>query len=370
MRVAIDAQALAGQKTGIGHYMGQLLAALRAVAPDEDLVEIQPDQARVMRTDRRIRWQQWELPRRARSARADLLHVTGFDGPVWKPLPVVLTVHDLIGMILPGNLPPVSRLYWARWLPFTVRFADRIVAVSECTRRDIQRLLGIPADRIDVVHSGVDPAFRLQPAADLAAGQDRYGLTGEFILYLGTLEPRKGIDTLIEAFARLAAAGLPHRLVIAGRPGWSWQSLIDLAAARGLGDRVRFLDYVPDEDRARLYGAAAVFAFPSRYEGFGLPVVEAMACGTPVVCSDAAALPEVAGGAAVLVPPDQPVVLAEAIAGVLKDPGRAADLRDRGLRRAAELTWDRTARSTLEVYRRTLRDRAARGRQRRSRHVH
>lgn len=351
MRIALDTQSLRGRRTGIGQYLANLLAALHEVAPKNEYLPVDLGAAPVMRTDQRLRWQQWELPRRVRAAHPDLLHVPGFDAPIWKPCPVILTVHDLIGMIFPANLPPVSRFYWAWWLPFTVRFADAIIADSECTRQDIIRRLHISAQRITVIHAGVDPGFRPQPADRIAACREHHGLTQDIILYLGTLEPRKGIDTLIDAFGRLAG-DFPHQLVIAGQRGWYWEPLVRRAEALDLGDRVRFLDYIPDADRAPLYAAASVFAFPSRYEGFGLPILEAMACGTPVVCSNTSSLPEIAGPAARYVPPDHSAALAEAISAVLADPALADDLRERGLRRAGEFTWERAARQTLTVYQR------------------
>ncbi len=349
MRIAIDTQSTLGHKTGIGQYTIRLLEALRRAAPQHEYLELNWGQDITMRTDRRLRWQQLELPSRARAARADLLHVPGFDAPIRKRCPVVLTVHDLIGMLFPRNLPPISRLYWARWLPFTARFADAIVADSEATRRDILRLLRLPTEKITVVPLGVDDRFRPQPAQRIADCRARHGLPRHYILYTGTLEPRKGIDTLIDAFARLADH-IPHHLVLVGKRGWHWEPFMQQMAAGGVEARTQVVDYVPDDDLPGLYAGAAAFTFPSRYEGFGLPVLEAMACGTPVVCSNAASLPEIADQAAELVPPDDPQALADAVERVLADPAMADALRDKGLQRAREFTWDKTAQATLAIY--------------------
>ncbi|MCL6430951.1 MAG: glycosyltransferase family 4 protein [Anaerolineae bacterium] len=350
MRVALDVQSTLGQPTGIGQYAGQLLAALRRVAPEHEFMGLSWGREVVMRTDRRLRWQQWELPRRAKAAGTDVLHVTGFDAPCFRPCPVVLTVHDLVGMLFPQSLPPIARLYWARWLPHSVRWATRIIADSYHTRADLIRLLGVRPERIEVVYLGVDETFR--PVTDpvaLAAVRERYGLPERVILYLGTLEPRKGLDTLIAAFARLAG-DLPHHLVIAGKRGWYTEPLFRQVRALGLERRVHFPGYVAAGDQAALYSLADLFASPSRYEGFGLPVLEAMACGTPVVCSQAASLPEVAGDAAVLVPPGDVEALAAGLRGVLQDSALRQGLRERGLERAHRFTWEETARRTLAVY--------------------
>lgn len=353
MRIALDTQSTLGRKTGIGQYTRSLLAALRRVAPEHEFVELHQSREVAMRTDRRLRWQQWDVPRRAQVARANLLHVPGFDAPLWKPLPVVLTVHDLIGKLFPQNLPPVSRFYWSLWLPFSLRFADEIIVNSECTRRDVMRLAGLPAERIEVVHLGVDEGFRPLAFEEIEARRARYGLPRHAILYVGTLEPRKGIDTLIDAFAEMVGRH-PHHLLLAGKRGWYWEPILRRVAERRLEDRVRFLDYVAEGDLPALYASASVFAFPSRYEGFGLPVLEAMACGTPVVCSNAGALPEVAGDAALLVPPDKPRALAEALEAVLDDEGLRDSLREKGLQRAGQFTWERTAQGTLRAYQKLL----------------
>lgn len=351
MRIALDTQSTVGRKTGIGIYTARLLDALRRVGPEHECREIAWGRDVPMRLDRRLRWQQWELPRRTSAAGADLLHVPGFDAPRRKPCPVVLTVHDLIGMLFPQNLPPVARFYWSRWLPWSVRWADRVLADSEHTRRDIVRLMRIPAERIVVIPLGVQPIFRpIRDDAILAALRQKYGLPAQIILYIGTLEPRKGLDTLVDAYAALADI-VPQDVVIVGKLGWYTESLFRQVAQLGLERRVHFTDYVPDDDVPGLFNLADVFVFPSRYEGFGLPPLEAMACGTPVISSNAASLPETVGDAGLLVPPDAPGALAAALRRVLGDADLQTRLRAAGLVQAQRFTWEETARQTLAVYR-------------------
>lgn len=350
MRIAIDTQSTLGRKTGIGLYTANLLRALRRVAPEHEYVELSWGRTEELRTDQRLRWEQWELPRRARAARAQVVHLTGFGAPIRRPCPTVLTVHDLIGYLFPANLPPVARLYWALWLPFSIRFAGHIIADSEHTRGDLQRLLGVPGERITVIHLAADERF--QPISDPAVRadvRDRYDLPPSFILYVGTLEPRKGLDTLVNAYASLADE-FPHALVIAGKKGWYTLPLFRQIEALGLRYRIRFTDYVDDADLPVVYSLADLFVFPSRYEGFGLPPLEAMACGVPVISSNAASLPEVVGDAGMLVPPDNVEALAAAMRQVLVDDALRANLRARGLARAGRFSWDETARQTVRVY--------------------
>jgi glycosyltransferase involved in cell wall biosynthesis len=350
MRIGIDVQSTLGQKTGIGLYTASLLHALRRVAPHHEYIELAWGRSQELRTDQRLYWQQWVLPRQASRTRVDVLHVPGFDAPFVKPCPVVLTVHDLIGCIFPHNLPPVSRFYWNYWLPRSVRWADVVIADSHHTKNDLLRLIDIPADRIHVVYLGVDSAFQpLQDSPALEAVRLKYNLPPEFILYVGTIEPRKGLDTLLVAYAMLADE-IPHSLVIAGKRGWYTRSLFQLVENHRLGQRVHFTGYIADHDLPQLYNLAALFVYPSRYEGFGLPPLEAMACGVPVVCSDASSLPEVVGDAAWLVPPDAPDMLATAIRQVLENHQLQAVMRSRGLERAGCFTWEETARKVAEIY--------------------
>jgi glycosyltransferase involved in cell wall biosynthesis len=353
MRIALDTQSTIGRKTGIGIYAAALLGALRAVAPQHEYLEINWKHEVRMRLDRRLRWQQFEVPRRARASRVDVLHVPGFDAPGWKPCPVVLTIHDLIGMLFPRNLPPISRFYWSKWLPFSARFADAIIADSEQTRRDIRRLLHLPAERITVIPLAAGTQYHPIEQADiLQAVRHRYQLPDRFIFFVSTLEPRKGINTLIEAFAQLAPVLPEVKLVITGQRGWYTERLFAQIERLQLTPLIQLTNYVPDEDLPALYNCAEVLAFPSRYEGFGLTVLEAMACGTPVVCSNSSSLPEVAGDAGLLIPPDDVSALAKALEHVLTDAALRQRLKTQGLQQAARFSWQRTAQETLAVYER------------------
>lgn len=344
-RVGIGIEPTLGQPTGIGRYTADLLAALRAVAPEHDYVPLGPARQRVMRIDRRLRWQQYGLPEAARRAHVDVLHVTGFDAPLRSAVPVVLTVHDLIGVLRPKDHPPVSRMYWGRWLPRTVRRADAVIAVSESTRRDVAARCGVAAEDITVVHPGVAERFTPPPAETVAEVRSRHGLGRPYLLFVGATEPRKGLDTLLAAFSALCGR-FPHDLVLAG-PRTRALPAVSGSVPSG---RVRVLGYVADGDLPSLYAGAGVVVLPSRHEGFGFPLVEAMACGAPVVCTPAGAMAEVTDGAALLFEPDDATALAEAVTRLIETPSLARAMRSAGARRAERFDWRRAAAETARIY--------------------
>jgi glycosyltransferase involved in cell wall biosynthesis len=231
------------------------------------------------------------------------------------------------------------------------RRADAIITVSESAKRDIVRLYGSQAERIHVVHEAAAPAFQpIRDPAVLERVRRRYDLAERFILYVGTIEPRKNLPKLIEGFASRRKSGqLPHQLVCAGPYGWLSRDIEDLIDRLQIEDAVRFTGYVPFDDLATLYSLAEMFVFPSLYEGFGLPVIEAMACGTPVVTSNGTSLPEVVADSAVLVDPEDVDSIAAGIQQMLSNPGLRERLRRSGLERAKCFTWERAATRTLRV---------------------
>ena len=288
----------------------------------------------------------------------DVFHSPDFTlPPVWRAR-TVLTVHDLSFLRVPECFTGALRRYLEQVVPRSVRRADQVIADSESTKRDLVELLGTPAGKVTVIYSGVEPRFR--PIADqstLEAVRRRYNLPERFILSVGTLQPRKNFITLIEAFSRLKLedggwrledGGL--KLVIVGGRGWLYEEIFSRVEALGLQGEVLFPGFVADEHLPVLYNLAEVFALPSLYEGFGLPPLEAMACGTPVVTSNASSLPEVVGDAGLMVEPMDVEGLAAAIGCVLEDGDLRREMVQRGLARAREFTWGRAARQLLEVY--------------------
>jgi glycosyltransferase involved in cell wall biosynthesis len=374
--VGINGQLLSGahsyRSAGVSGYIRQLLAHLPAAAPDLRLLAFTPDvdldaaprlqQRRSTRWDtqrplRRILWEQAALPLLARQAQLDLLHGAVNINPALSPCPTVVTVHDLSFMRTPQAFPPMQRAYLHSQVRRSVAAARRVIAVSQATKQDVVDLFGAPADRIDVVYNGVDASFCPAPAGEVEAFRRGAGLPERFILHLGTLEPRKNLPRLVQAFAQVRAhdAGQPAvKLVLAGGRGWDYDAIFAEVARQGLEQEVLFPGYVSDEDLAWWYRAAAVFVYPSLLEGFGLPVLEAMACGAPTVTSNLSSLPEVAGDAALLVDPMSVDALAGALLRLLADADLARELRTRGLAQAARFPWSRTAQETAAVYRRAL----------------
>lgn len=377
MRIGIDYTAAVQQRAGIGRYTRELVRTLAALDDANEYVLFQasrgargpatawPRNFRVRSvplTDHwlAILWQRLRLPIpvEVRTGLVDVFHSPDFVlPPVWRAR-TVLTVHDLSFLTTPESSVPALRDYLTRAVPRAVARADHILADSQSTKDDLATYLGVDGERISVVYPGVDPRFRPldEPAiADVCA---RYDLSWPFILSVGTLQPRKNYPTLIEAFARLCKGDeLPMplaslRLVIAGGKGWLYQEIFDTVERLGLGERVRFLGFVPDDDLPALYNAAEVLAMPSLYEGFGLPVLEALACGTPVVTSNVSSLPEVAGDAALLVSPDDVAGLSRALQRALTNQELRTTLRERGLAQAREFTWQRAAETVLGIYQR------------------
>jgi glycosyltransferase involved in cell wall biosynthesis len=296
----------------------------------------------------RILYEERFLRRRAEGF--DLFHAPGYVAPRRLPCPLVLTIYDLVALSHP-ELARRSNVFHYRWrLPRSARAAARIIVPTECVAREVVERLGVPRDRLRVVPLGVDSQMR-SPSLDARVRvRARHHLSRPFVLFVGNIEPKKDLPTLLRAFALLKRQGLPHELAIAGKRGWKCRDVFRLPAELGIEGDVRFLGYVEEEDLPGLYGASELFVLPSLAEGFGLPPLEAMACGAPVVTSDAEALVETTGDAAEHVPARDPEALAEAMRRVLSDPALRERMRAAGLERAAQFTWERTASATREVY--------------------
>ena len=303
----------------------------------------------------RILWEQWVQPWDVHRAGIDLLHAMAFVTPVAATAPVIVTVHDLSFMRFPERFRRLNRLYLSAMTRLSCKRARRIIAVSQATADEIVSLLGISPERIDVVPHGVDhKRFRPIAPKQVMRLAQKNRLPERFVLFLGTLEPRKNLTTLVEAFAQTEALRQGVELVIAGAKGWFYDEVFRCVEALGLTQVVHFPGFVPDDELPLWYNATSVFVYPSIYEGFGMPLLEAMACGTPVVSSDASCIPEVVGDAGILVSPHDTGALANAMDRILADADWHTELSQRGRARAAAFTWNATARSTAACYRRAL----------------
>ncbi|HEV2527444.1 MAG TPA: glycosyltransferase family 1 protein [Thermomicrobiales bacterium] len=368
MRVGINARLIGTdasfRRAGVSRYIENLVRHLpgQLGSDDELMVAGGPRSTPAGIADRwvghpvgRIAWEQTALPIRARRDGWDLLHSPVNVTSLLRTVPAVVTVHDLAFMSAGATMPAARRRYLAAMTHRSVRTAARVIAVSESTRDELARWFDVLPDRVAVTPLAPEPHFHPAGSDELADFRIRSGIDRPFILSVGTREPRKNGPALVRAWASIAAS-IPHDLVLVGPAGWLGgeldQALADLTD--GLRERVRLTGFVDDADLPRWYAAAAAFAYPALYEGFGLPVIEAMACGVPVLTSTTSSLPEVAGDAALLVPPGEVDAIAAGLQRLVTDSALAGDLRSRGLVRAATFSWERTARQTVAAYRAAL----------------
>ncbi len=367
--MAINGWFLQAPATGTGQYLRQLLAELvplarecdidiSLIAPHTDATGTAPLEVATPRLSGnlgKVEFEHLTFPRTARRTGFALAHVPHFGPPFFPLLPTVVTVHDLIPLILPEYRgSPAVRLY-TRLAAASARRAQLIFADSAATKRDIVARLGIPSERVWVIYLAADARFRPnQRSKDLAHVRFKYHLPERFVLYLGGFDVRKNVRTVIQAFASLEAErAAGWRLVVAGRlPETNTAFFPDPRI--GANEAVQFIGYVPEEDKPALYAAASVFVFPSLYEGFGLPPLEALACGTPVLCANTSSLPEVVGDAGILLNPREVADWRAALRTILNDEARRQELRGRGLVQATQFSWSRTARETLDAYRKII----------------
>jgi len=313
-------------------------------------IEVQPPRWKTDRPVWRILWEQLALPAAVRRAHADVLHATAFVAPIVRPAPTVITIYDVSFALFPQFFRGFNQTYLRAGTRWSARHAQRIITISDCARRDVHRLYGVPLDRITVAYPGVDE--NLQRADPDRVGEFRRlkNLPDKFLLCLGTLEPRKNLSMLVRAFAQLKRECVDAVLVLAGGIGWLADEILATIESCGVQDSVLLPGYVAAEEKALWYAAATAFVFPSLYEGFGLPPLEAMACGTPVVTSNAASLPEVVGEAGLMLAPDEVQGWAAALKRLWTDAAYRAELADRGVRQARQFTWQAASRQIAHAY--------------------
>ena len=383
-RVGIDATALHSHPVGASNYILQLTRALarrkEAVGshpgidqsdwlelfifvqksrqamidiketPDSHLVII-PDMAPSVR----LVWEQVSLPRMAKSKKIDLLHSLHYTMPLAYHGRSVVTLHDMTFFLFPQLHTLPKRYFFRFFIRTSSRQAAALVADSESTRQDAMRLVGIPAEKIFTAQLGVTQDFHcIKDEAALKQARQKYHLPEQFLLFVGMLEPRKNLPALLEAFSSIADQIPEHHLVVAGPKGWMVEDILQQRGTPKTTGKVHFPGYIEQADLPLVYNMADVFIYPSIYEGFGLPVLEAMACGTPVITSNVSSMPEIVGEAGVLLPPGDTRALAQATLELVNDPAKRQRLSVKGLERAMAFTWERTAEKTMAVYRYAL----------------
>jgi alpha-1,3-rhamnosyl/mannosyltransferase len=365
MLIGLDGIPLCAPKTGVGHYTCELGRALAELRPADEFDFLSQHRFRQDETGwpanlrcvqpRVRRWERFwfavGLPRYLRRHKFSLFHGTNYEVPLGWRGPSVLTIHDLSLFRYPETHE--RRLVWrARWRwPLMTRAAQMIVTPTDFVRREVVEKLNLAPDKVVAVPEAARPAFQPAPLAETAATRRRLGVADDFILFVGTVEPRKNLATLARAYEELLRqTEAPPQLVITGQKGWKMDDFLARAASSDLAGRVLFTGYVSETDLRDLYSSCRVFVYPSLYEGFGLPPLEAMACGAAVVASDIGSHREVLGHAARLVEATDETALAGQLARLLRDEDARRALGAAGRRRAAEFSWARAARLTWEVY--------------------
>ena len=368
VRVGINAHLLSGQtgyrQAGIHHYIKQLLNHL-PISDDlqyfvftsrggKDHLDI----GRIPRETRlntenpltRIIWEQLVWPIESAYSRLDMLHSMAFVTPLWRTVSkTIVTVFDLSFIHHPERYSPLKRLYLQTQTRRSCRQATTVIAISESGRQDIHKLFGVPLERIEVVYPGVDPIFQPASAEAIAQFKKEKQLDRPYILHVGTLQPRKNIPMLIEAFAQLRHPSM--ELILVGGKGWLYDEIYARVEQHGLKNHVRFMGYVPDTELPLWYNGATALVFPSVYEGFGMPVTQAMACGTPVITSNTSSLPEVVGNAGMMFNPHDSAELVSCLDRIINDSQFASQLKTQGFEQVRQFSWTHSGTKMAQCYR-------------------
>ena len=364
MRIGIDARLVFYNRAGIGQYILRLVESLAHLDPQDDefvLLQSQKDKSAIINSNGFVRKSLWTpshnrfeqpaLSFEVSRLKLDLLHSPDFIPPFRRKCKSVITVHDLAFLLYPHFLTKESARYYGQ-IDQAWRKTDHIIAVSEATKQDSIKMLGVPEKKITVIHEAANPMYRqLPPEEAQQRVRRKYKLTKDFILFVSTIEPRKNLPGLLQAYRRLRDKYKRDEiLVIAGSKGWLWEEVYETVENLGLEKHVAFLGRVPTADLVYLYNAARLLVHPSFYEGFGLTPLEAMTCGTPVIVSNTASLPEVVGDAGVMINPHDVDGLTVAMWRVLTEEELRQDLISKGLKRSSKFSWQKAAEKTLDVY--------------------
>jgi len=362
MKVGVISAQLNQQLTGIGNYTHSLIKELNKLDTNEDFLFLINHQNNTFFTNDGIivdnpfpilktyAWYPY-LIRKLRKYKLDIIHNPSQVPTFFKSKQkYILTLHDISPFLTPKEHRHGRVLVYKLLTPRTLKTADKIITVSNSTKNDLINYFNIPEEKIRVILLAADEKFKPLSNKEIREAKQKYTLNFPFILYVGTLEPRKNIPSLVKAFYKLKKKNLRYKLVITGKKGWKYKEIFETIDKLNLQNDVVFTGYVADEDLPALYNAADMFVYPSIYEGFGLPPLEAMACGTPVITSNTSSLPEVVGDAGIMVDPYDVDGLADAMHEVLTDEGLRANMIKKGLERAEMFSWEKCARETLEVY--------------------
>ncbi len=378
MRIAIDLTSLPTQLVGVGSYAKNLITSLKKFDTENQyFIFVKREHSNVFSINQnniniiyqknilrnkilRVLWEQIILPLYIKRLKIDLLHSIHYTIPLFAGCKVVATFHDMTFFLYPQKHIFIKRIFFKLFIRISSWKANRIIAVSESTKKDIIKFLGV-SNKIDVVYEAVDSKYHPFKNESMASIiMRKYGIFNKFILYVGTLEPRKNIVRLIQAYYNLIFKNnITHQLVIVGKKGWYYQEIFKIVDELGLNkekQRVIFTGYVPDDELLFLYNAADFFVYPSLYEGFGIPPLEALACGVPVISSNISSLPEVIGDAGMLIDPYNVQEISQAMFEMLKNHKKKVQFKIKGLKRAEKFSNEKIAEGTIKVYKKTMQE--------------
>ena len=375
MNIAIDLTPIPPQKTGVGIYAVNLIRALgnfdnknqywifvknshsQDFDPKRENFHIVIYSNILQNKFLRLAWEQVVLPIQLWRKKIELLHSIHYTTPLFAPCKRVITFHDMTFFLFPEKHVFIKKIFFRVIIPFSAKKANRLIAVSESTKKDIETILGIDGGKIDVVYETIDKIFRpIEKSFAISQIKEKYKIKDKFILYVGVLEPRKNISTLIKAYANLIFGNkINHQLIIVGKKGWGCQEIFKIVQNLNLSKKVIFTGYLSEKELVFLYNGADLFVYPSLYEGFGIPPLEALACGTPVLSSNISSIPEVVGEEGILVNPHNIEEISESMYRVLTDEKLRNVLKEKGIRRAKEFSEEKLAKKTIEVYKKVTR---------------
>jgi len=373
MKIAVDLTSIPNQKTGMGRYAVGLISALGNFdKKNEYWLFVKKYQAKDFSVEKdnfhivlcnnilnirilRILWEQFVLPFMLYKNKIDILHSIHYTTSFFAPCKQVVTFPDMTFFLFPEKHIFIKRLFFRAMILFSVKKAKKIIAISESTKKDIQKILNVSSEKIKVVYLDVDDVFSpLIRGKETEEIKKNYGIKNDFILYVGVLEPRKNVVRLIKAYNGLVEEKkIKHQLVLVGKKGWDYDEIFNVINDLNLQSKIICTGYVSEKNLNYLYNAADIFIYPSLYEGFGIPLIEAFACGVPVISSNISSIPEVVGNAGILVDPYNVRTIKEAIYGLLKDKNLRSELRKRGLQRAKYFSKERLAFGMMEAYKET-----------------
>lgn len=369
MNIAINTLSLNRTKAGMGNYIYNLVNNLAKLDKknnyhifvsdkNREFFRIDQENFRIINLGKgvtkglnRFLWEQISLPKYIRKHGIDILHSPGFVISLRSRVKNVLTIADMTFMNYPQVHTLFKRTYFSLFMPPSIKKADRVLAISESTKKDVIRAIKVNPEKIKVTYLAYGKEFRVmdkKKARELV--NERYGIDKKFIIFVGMIEPRKNLPRIFKAFSELKKEGIPHKLVIVGKKGWKYKGMFRQINKLDLGKDVMFTGYVPDSNLAILYNAADMLAYPCLYEGFGLPILEAMACGCPVITSNISSMPEVAGNAALLVDPKEMMQIKSAMSKLINNSKFREGMIKKGLKRSSQFSWKKCAQETMNVY--------------------